>query len=130
MDNLQWTLGRVKGKSGFQPIGVPKFFVEINRMEQRMGSEIDLPDDILDSKLVLSMSNVKDNMCFFHCVTKELNKEIRKDRMNKKAKEYLRLMTGDSKRMPKGFKGVTLYEINDFQEKIETNINIYNMETQ
>ena len=123
---LNLVLDRIaRPDSSYQTIGVPKFIVEITPSNQKMGAIVELPNDILDSRLIMSMSNVKNNMCFFHCIARALDPELRRDRMNTPAKELLRKMYKNEKMTSKGFKGVRLDEINDFQQVIEANINIY-----
>uniref|UniRef100_A0A1I7WI47 C2H2-type domain-containing protein n=1 Tax=Heterorhabditis bacteriophora TaxID=37862 RepID=A0A1I7WI47_HETBA len=66
-------------------LGVYGMGVKITRLDFPIGSNIQLPDYIKDSKSIVSLENVENNMRFFNCIA--LATGCRIDRYTKKSKE-------------------------------------------
>ena len=79
---------RLSVGSGVQRLAIPRFFIRMAVMNQKMGCAVDLPVDIVSKKCILSMNHVNHNTCFFHCVAASLYPEKRKDRLIKYVKQY------------------------------------------
>ena len=113
-------------KSASHFIGIPRFWIRIYHVGQKMGNGEDVPKDILNSNLIKSMVLSKNNMCFFDCLAQYYNPEKKSKRLMKERKKYFRLLMGEID--DKDFEGVTTKQVSDFQEKLDLTINIFNYE--
>ena len=119
-------------QSGVSLIGCPRFYVYLTRTNIPLGCCIDLPEKIKKSKSIITMDKVKNNMCFFHCVAKGINKTIRAHRMVKRAEELFFKYHKTPNDRQKSFDftkydGVNIFNkrMRKFESIIEKNINFY-----
>ena len=75
---INW-LNSLLSSSSSKLIGVFSMAVKIIRLDQPIGcTKINLPDWILNSNYIISLSNIENNLCFFACIA--LAENCRRDR--------------------------------------------------
>jgi hypothetical protein len=90
-----------------------------------IGSNIKLPKYIKDTKSIIGFEGVKNNMCFWHCLSHSMNIEVRNDRLVKKAN---RLFEEYYKSKPtEVYGGFDIDELENVESHFKVCINIYSI---
>jgi hypothetical protein len=102
-------------------LGVYSMAVKVIKLEYPVGSEINLPDYIKNSKFIISLKNVKNNMCFWACMA--LAEGCRSDCFIRKSKELFNNFY-KNKRKIEEYQGFDYVKELDKFEKINKNFAI------
>ena len=109
-------------------IGVFQMMIKIFHTNNPIGSNIVLPDILNNPKLVYTafntMTKEDDNMCFWRCLAKHLNKKVVNKRLVKIAKDLFKQYYQKSS---KDYEGVNVTEFNDIEKFFNVQIRYYDL---
>ena len=92
-----------------------------------IGAKILLPVYIKNKDSIIGFADAENNLCFWFCLEKHLNKNTKRlDRMKKQVKKRFQQYYGN-KKLVKSYSGVDMNEIEEIEEFYKLNINIYSI---
>ena len=124
--NLEDFISGLTKESGETLLGVGSFIVEIAKTTKTLGCSVKLPTDLSKSKSIIKFNDLKYQHCFLYCLAKHYNPKKQDIRLVKQVKHLHSLkFEGDYK----SFEGVTYKDIEEYEDILKLNINIYEYTT-
>ena len=123
--------------SRVKALGIYQLFVKIYTLYDPIGAEVELPKILSNSKNIYTAFNnvthADDKMCFWRCLAKHYNKDVRPINLVKIAKDlFYKYYDSDYIKEKKNTKcnhtsylGIELYELEDIEIFFNINVNVY-----
>lgn len=108
-------------------LSIPMVFLKVTLLSERMGCAVKLPEFIKNCREIYAFNNVKNNLCFFHCMAKHLNPTMVVKRLNRTVKQLFIDYYGKDKNI-KTFEGVELNSIFNICKHFKVNVKIFHLD--
>jgi hypothetical protein len=112
--------------SGMSVLGITSVILEASYLNQAMGDgQVVIPKYLQDKKCLTKFADIKHNLCFFACVAKALNPDIRGERCQSRANDLYKQFYNVKGADYKHYAGFQFEEHDHAEEKFGIAINIW-----